>query len=61
MDVELAVDAMELAQHIDEMVPLSGDSDSRSLAEAVPRRGVRVTVLSSIITQPPMTANELRR
>ena len=48
MDVELAVAAMELADHIEEMVLFSGDGDFRSLVEAVQRRGVRVTVVSSI-------------
>src|SRR6201982_2179839 len=61
MDVELAVDAMELARHIDEMVLFSGDGDFRSLVEAVQRRGVRVTVISTITTQPSMIADELRR
>ena len=61
MDVELAVDAMELAQHIDQMVLFSGDGDFRSLVESVQRRGVRVTVVSTISSQPPMIADELRR
>jgi uncharacterized LabA/DUF88 family protein len=61
MDVELTVDAMELAPHIDHMVLFSGDGDFRSLLEAVQRRGVRVTVVSSLATQPAMVADELRR
>jgi len=61
MDIELAVDAMEMAEHIDHMVLFSGDGDFRSLVEAVQRRGVRVTVVSTISTQPPMVADELRR
>ena len=61
MDVELAVDAMELAQNIDQMVLFSGDGDFRSLVESVQRRGVRVTVVSTISSQPPMIADELRR
>src|SRR5436309_10860032 len=61
MDIELAVDAMELAGHIDEMILFSGDGDFRSLVEAVQRRGVRVTVVSTIASQPPMIADELRR
>src|SRR5213083_576421 len=61
MDIELAVDAMELAEHIDHMVLFSGDGDFRPLVEAVQRRGVRVTVISTISTQPPMVADELRR
>ena len=61
MDIELAVNAMELASHIDHMVLFSGDGDFRSLVEAVQRRGVRVTVVSTVSTQPPMVADELRR
>ena len=61
IDVELAVDAMEFAEQIDEMFLFSGDGDLRSLVEAVQRRGVRVTVISTIACQPPMIADELRR
>jgi len=61
LGIELAVDAMQLAEHIDDMVLFSGDGDFRSLVEAMQRRGVRVTVVSTISSRPPMVANELRR
>ena len=61
MDVELAVDAMEIADRLDHMVLFSGDGDFRSLLEALQRRGVRCTVVSTVKTQPPMVADELRR
>ena len=61
MDVELAVDAMEIVEHIDQMVLFSGDGDFRPLVKAVQRRGVHVTVVSTISSQPPMIADELRR
>jgi uncharacterized LabA/DUF88 family protein len=61
MDIELAVDAMELAERIDEMVLFSGDGDFRSLVEAMQRHGVRVTVISTIATRPPLIADGLRR
>ena len=61
MDIELAVNAMEMAKHIDHMVLFSGDGDFRSLVEAVQRKGVRVTIISTVSTQPPMIADELRR
>ncbi len=61
MDIELAVDAMELAPHIDHMVLFSGDGDFRPLVDALQRRGVRVSVVSTIRSQPPMIADELRR
>jgi len=61
MDVDLAVDMMEMAAHADHMVLFSGDSDFRRLVEAVQRRGVRVTVVSTLKSQPPMASDELRR
>src|ERR1700726_3420001 len=61
MDIELAVDAMELAGHVDQIVLFSGDGDFRALIEAVQRRGVYVTVVSSMRTNPPMVADDLRR
>jgi uncharacterized LabA/DUF88 family protein len=61
MDVELAVDMLELAPRLDHAILFSGDSDFRRLVEAVQRQGVRVTVVSSVRTSPPMVADELRR
>src|SRR6202158_5412767 len=61
MDIELAVNALELAPHLDQMVLFSGDGNFRSLVGAVQRRGVHVTVVSTISSQPPMIADELRR
>ncbi len=61
MDIELAVDAMEMAEHIDHMILFSGDGDFRSLVEAIQRKGKRVSVISTVSVQPPMIADELRR
>ncbi len=61
MDVELVVDAMELADHIDHFVLFSGDGDFRCLVEALQRKGKKVTVASTVKTKPPMIADELRR
>jgi uncharacterized LabA/DUF88 family protein len=61
MDIELAVDAMELAPHLDQLVLFSGDGDFRSVVGAVQRKGVRVSVVSTVTTQPPMVADDLRR
>ena len=61
MDVELAVNAMELAPHLDHVVLFSGDGDFRPLVEALQRKGVRVSVVSTMRTQPSMIADELRR
>jgi uncharacterized LabA/DUF88 family protein len=61
MDIELAVDAMELAPRLDQIVLFSGDGDFRSVVSAVQRKGVRVSVVSTVTTQPPMVADDLRR
>jgi len=61
MDIELAIDMMELSDHIDHAVLFSGDGDFRRLVEAIQRKGVRVTVASTVKTNPPMIADELRR
>jgi uncharacterized LabA/DUF88 family protein len=61
MDIELAVDAMELADHLDHVVLFSGDGDFRSLVEALQHKGKRVSVVSTLQSQPPMVADELRR
>jgi uncharacterized LabA/DUF88 family protein len=61
MDIELTVDAMEIAPHVDEILLFTGDGDFRPLVEALQRRGVRVTVASTVACQPPMIADDLRR
>ncbi|MGR4000672.1 MAG: NYN domain-containing protein [Alphaproteobacteria bacterium] len=61
MDVDLAVDMMEIAPHLDHIVLFSGAGGFRRLVEAVQRRGIRVTVVSTVATQPPMIADDLRR
>jgi uncharacterized LabA/DUF88 family protein len=61
MDIDLAIDVLEMSAHLDHVVLFSGDGDFRPLVEAVQRKGVRVTVVSSMRTQPSMIADELRR
>jgi uncharacterized LabA/DUF88 family protein len=61
MDMEIAVDMMELAPRCDHMVLFSGDGDFRPLVAAVQRQGVRVTVVSTVKSQPPMASDDLRR
>jgi uncharacterized protein (TIGR00288 family) len=61
MDIELAVDAMELAPHVDHIVIFSGDGDFRPLIESIQRQGVRVSVVSTIRSHPPMISDDLRR
>ena len=61
MDIELAIDVMEMAPHLDHIVLFSGDGDFRRLVEAVQRKGLRVSVVSTVRSQPPMVADELRR
>ncbi len=61
MDVEIAVDMLNLSAHVDHVVLFSGDGDLTRLVEAVQERGVRVSVVSTVKTSPPMIADELRR
>jgi uncharacterized LabA/DUF88 family protein len=61
MDIELAIDMLEMADRLDHIVLFSGDGDFRKLVDAVQRRGVRVTVVSTVRSHPPMVADELRR
>jgi len=61
MDIELAIDVLDMSAHLDHVVLFSGDGDFRRLVEAVQRRGVRVSVVSTVRSQPPMVADELRR
>ena len=61
MDVEMTVDAMEIAASVEHIVLMTGDGDFRRLIDALQRRGVKVSVISTIKTQPPMIADELRR
>ena len=61
MDIELAVDMLEMADTLDHLYVFSGDGDFRRLVEAVQRKGKRVTVVSTVRSSPPMAADELRR
>ena len=61
MDIELAIDVMDMAANLDHAVIFSGDGDFRRLVEAVQRRGVRVSIVSTVRSSPPMVADELRR
>lgn len=61
MDMELALDMLKLAPHIDHAVLFSGDGDFCRLLEDVQGIGVRVSVVSTTKTSPPMVADSLRR
>lgn len=61
IDVDLAVDMLEIAEKVDHIVLFSGDGGYRSLIEAVQRRGVRVTVISTVANNTATIADELRR
>jgi uncharacterized LabA/DUF88 family protein len=61
MDMELAIDLLEMADRVDHVVIFSGDGDFRRAVEAAQRKGVRVTVVSTNRSNPPMMADELRR
>ncbi len=61
IDVELTVDAMEILDCVDHIILFSGDGDYRRLVEAAQNKCCRVTVVSTLKSDPPMIADELRR
>jgi uncharacterized LabA/DUF88 family protein len=61
MEIELAIDMIEMAPHIDHAILFSGDGDYRRLVEVVQKKGVRVSVVSTIRSTPPMVSDDLRR
>ncbi len=61
MDIELTIDALNIAEKVDQVFIMSGDGDFRPLVEELQRRGVRVAVVSTVASQPPMVSDELRR
>jgi len=61
MDIELALEMVELSAHVDHILLCSGDGDFRAAIEACQRKGTRVSVLSSMKTKPSMLSDELRR
>lgn len=61
MDIELTIDALELAPIIEHYVIFSGDGDFRTLVEALQRRGRKVSIVSTMASQPPMISDDLRR
>jgi uncharacterized LabA/DUF88 family protein len=61
MDIELACDMLDLSPRLDHAVLFSGDGGYRRVVEAMQMRGVRVTVVSTVRSSPPMIADELRR
>jgi uncharacterized LabA/DUF88 family protein len=61
MDMELAIDAMELSDTVDHTVIFSGDGDFRYLVEALQRKGRKVSIVSTVSTNPSMIADDLRR
>ena len=61
MDIEMAVDMLDIADKVDHIILFSGDGDFKALVGALQRKGVRVSVVSTIKSQPPMISDELRR
>jgi uncharacterized LabA/DUF88 family protein len=61
MDIELTIDALEMSHVVDHFIIFSGDGDFRTLVEALQRRGRKVSVVSTMSSQPPMISDDLRR
>jgi uncharacterized LabA/DUF88 family protein len=60
-DIELVVDMLTLAPKLDHIVIFTGNGDFKRAIEALQAQGVRVTVVSTIKSQPPLASDELRR
>lgn len=64
MDMEMAVDSLLMADHVDDIILFTGDGDFTYLVRALQQKAVRVTIVSTLcegISKPPMIADELRR
>jgi uncharacterized LabA/DUF88 family protein len=61
MDMELAIDAMSLVDVVDHFVLFSGDGDFRVLVEALQRKGRKVSIVSTVSSNPPMISDDVRR
>lgn len=61
MSIELAVDVLELAPHLDTIVLITGDDAFKPLVAAVQARGITVSVVSTLKSKPAMVGNALRR
>ncbi len=61
MDVEIAVDLLQATSFIDHAFLFSGDGDFLAAIEAAQRKGMRVSVISTIKSNPPMASDDIRR
>lgn len=59
--VDLAIDALGMADHVDHIILVSGDGEYQRLVATIQRKGVRVTIVSTLQSNPPMVSDELRR
>ncbi len=61
MDVDITVDALQAAPWLDHIILFSGDGDFCPLVKAIQSKGVRVSVVSTTYSNPPVASDELRR
>lgn len=61
LEVDLTVDAMTLCDEVNHVVLFTGDGAYRPLVEALQKRGRKVSVISSLKTNPSMISDDLRR
>jgi uncharacterized LabA/DUF88 family protein len=61
MDVELTVDLLQATSFVDHAFLFSGDGDFLAAIEAVQRKGMRVSVVSTVKSNPPMASDDIRR
>ena len=61
MEIELIVDALETAPHLDHIVLFSGNGDFCRPVASLQRSGKLVSVVSTLLSEPPMVSDDLRR
>jgi uncharacterized LabA/DUF88 family protein len=60
-DIELAVDMVLMAPKLDCIVLFTGNGDFRHAVQKAQEQGARVICVSTINSQPPLAADEIRR
>jgi len=61
LDVEIAVDAIMIAEKVDHIILLAGSGDLSHLVQNLRTKGVRVTIVSTLRGPSSMVSDNLRR
>ena len=61
MEIELIIDALEAALHLDRTVLFSYNGDFSRMTTSMQRSGELVSIVSTPLSEPPMVSHELRQ